>query len=285
MKVRLISSAVGLIVLAVVICFYDTVFLNAVLCLICSIAIFELIKTVGLGRHFALAAISFLYCAAIMFMNTPPVASIFLAISCVYIVFVFCYALKCYNKVDIRDLCFIVFFTFLLSAAFNCIVRMRDLTTPQTGLFYALIILGSAWWNDAGAYFVGVFFGKTKLCPHISPKKTVEGLVGGILSAIVGNILVSVIFVKLSSAIVPFGYFSSEISVNYLRVLLVTPLLAVLGVIGDLTASLVKRNFSVKDFGSIMPGHGGIMDRFDSVLLISAAVYVIFNIFPLISVI
>ena len=135
-----------------------------------------------------------------------------------------------------------------------------------------------AWIADGGAYFAGTFFGKHKLCPEISPKKTWEGFFGGLVSAIVFAILLG------------FGYelwdkiFTGEqhFTVNVLVLGIIAVVCTFLGVLGDLVASLLKRQCGVKDFGNILPGHGGIMDRFDSVLFVAPFVYIAIQyVFPI----
>jgi len=125
--------------------------------------------------------------------------------------------------------------------------------------YYKLIwlVFITAWGTDTFAYFSGYFFGRKKLCPSISPKKTVEGALGGI----VGSILISAIYMhvfypQLLLHGVLIGFFGS-----------------IIGQIGDLTASLFKRYLGIKDYGKIMPGHGGILDRFDSILFTAPLVY------------
>lgn len=116
-----------------------------------------------------------------------------------------------------------------------------------------------SWGADTGAYFVGNFLGKNKLMPEISPKKTIEGAVGGVLSSILFCALLALYFDKsfvLYAMII--GLFGSCISI-----------------IGDLIASKIKREMSIKDFGKIMPGHGGVLDRFDSLLIVTPFVYYI----------
>lgn len=120
-----------------------------------------------------------------------------------------------------------------------------------------------AWLGDTLAYFTGISLGRHKLCPSISPKKSVEGAVGGLLGSVAGSIA--------------FGYFAWNLYGMDLGMVN----LAVIGLIGgisaqlgDLTASIIKRYAGVKDFGSIMPGHGGILDRFDSVLFTIPIVYI-----------
>jgi phosphatidate cytidylyltransferase len=109
-----------------------------------------------------------------------------------------------------------------------------------------------------GAYFVGVSIGKTKLCPQISPKKTVEGALGGIVSSIIVTAIITLCY----------GYFD-----KILPTLLITIPLCVVGMAGDLFASIIKRKVGIKDYGDLIPGHGGILDRVDSILFISPLVY------------
>ena len=120
-------------------------------------------------------------------------------------------------------------------------------------MFIAFI---SAWVSDTGAYFCGNFFGKHKLIEDISPKKTVEGAIGGILCCAVGGIVFGMV-----------EQFAFGHGANYVMLAIVCAVGSVFGQIGDLTASMMKRRFEIKDFSNIMPGHGGITDRFDSVMM------------------
>ena len=113
-----------------------------------------------------------------------------------------------------------------------------------------------AFLSDTGAYFIGVFFGKHKLCPNISPKKSVEGLIGGVVTAVVGMLVYGIIMERC------FAF-----KVNYLLALLYGLLGSFAGVMGDLTMSVIKRQVGIKDYGNLIPGHGGILDRFDSVMI------------------
>ena len=129
-----------------------------------------------------------------------------------------------------------------------------------------MLCLAGAWLGDSGAYFVGTFWKfweKHKLCPEISPKKTWEGAVGGVLT--VGLVFALYAF---GYQIVQ-GYRGYNFEVNYLYLVIMGFICGVLGIIGDLSASLIKRQYGIKDFGNIMPGHGGLMDRFDSVLFVA----------------
>ena len=138
------------------------------------------------------------------------------------------------------------------------------------GVFLILFLLFSACFTDTFAYFTGSFLGKHKLCPKISPKKTIEGAIGGVLGCILVNVILYAVYDNLVFA---------NPAHNYLAIVLISVVLSVVGMCGDLTASLIKRNYGIKDFGNLIPGHGGIMDRFDSILFVCAAFYAVFNIF------
>lgn len=125
-------------------------------------------------------------------------------------------------------------------------------------IYYLLLVLNFSCVCDMGAYFVGVSMGKTKLCPTISPNKTVEGALGGIISSVIVSLVITLCFGKFD---------------KILPTLLLTIPLCVSGMIGDLFASIIKRKVGLKDYGDLIPGHGGVLDRVDSVLFISPLVY------------
>ena len=119
------------------------------------------------------------------------------------------------------------------------------------GIYYLLLLLNFSSVCDMGAYFVGVTLGKHKLCPNLSPKKTVEGAIGGIVSSMIVTVIISLCFSK--SLIIP---------------MLLTLPFCILGMIGDLFASAIKRSVGLKDYSNLIPGHGGILDRVDSIIMI-----------------
>ncbi|MCH5170538.1 MAG: phosphatidate cytidylyltransferase [Oscillospiraceae bacterium] len=138
------------------------------------------------------------------------------------------------------------------------------------GLFFILYVMFCAWLTDVFAYFAGSFLGKHKLCPKVSPKKTVEGAVGGVIGGVASVLILYAIFENFVFE-VPHG--------KYLTVALVSAVLCIAGMFGDLTFSVLKRNRGVKDFSNLVPGHGGMMDRFDSEVFVLIAFYAVINIF------
>ena len=139
---------------------------------------------------------------------------------------------------------------------FLAIVGLRYVEMGQY-LFY-LIFIG-AWCADSFAYFVGVAIGKHKLIPKVSPKKTVEGAIGGILGAIIG-------FIVYGACL---SYFVEGLQVNYVGMAVSAAFIAVVSQLGDLVTSFIKREQGIKDYGKVLPGHGGIMDRFDSIIAVA----------------
>ena len=129
----------------------------------------------------------------------------------------------------------------------------------DNGLPLFFFVLFNIWATDSGAYFIGRALGKRKLWPEISPKKTVEGAIGGIASALVLTVIFQLIH--------PLFSFSEA--------LLAAIVIAVFGQMGDLVESALKRHYGVKDSGNILPGHGGILDRFDSLIFVLPILHVL----------
>lgn len=131
-----------------------------------------------------------------------------------------------------------------------------NLLSLENSMFIWLLFI-FAWGSDTCAYFAGMFFGKHKLIPEISPKKTIEGAIGGVI----GTVIITLIFAK---------YFQAE---NLLYFIPLAMIGSIVSQIGDLFASAIKREFGIKDYGNLIPGHGGILDRFDSILFTAPLTY------------
>ena len=137
--------------------------------------------------------------------------------------------------------------------------------------FWIVFCLGVPWLADSAAYFAGSYFGKHKLCPDISPHKTVEGAIGGILVGTLSALLIGAIFKLI------YG----EVTIYYGVLLLIGFVNSIVSIFGDLIFSIIKRSCKIKDFGTIMPGHGGLLDRFDSVIFCIPVVYIFSQFFYL----
>lgn len=148
--------------------------------------------------------------------------------------------------------------SFYVICGFLSIIALRY---TEFGNHLFLLIFIGAWSTDTGAYFVGVIFGKHKLIPSVSPKKTVEGAFGGILGCVLGYLIFGLCI----------SYFYN-IPANYIALACVAAFIAIISQIGDLIASYIKREQGIKDFGFVLPGHGGILDRFDSIIAVAPAI-------------
>jgi len=137
-----------------------------------------------------------------------------------------------------------------------------DLFSLQNGNILIWLVFIIACSNDTVAYFIGISKGKRKLCPAISPKKSIEGAIAGFIGGITASVICGIIFVR---------YFN--ISNPVWHYILIGALAGIFAQFGDLSASLIKRNFSKKDFSSLIPGHGGILDRIDSILFVIPVIY------------
>ncbi len=200
----------------------------------------------------------------------------FSAILTIYIILLLIILLKQYEKTKFEHIMLALFGSIVLPASLSTFFNVRDLYKvypdlfqPSHGIFIILLAMFCAWMTDTWAYFIGSRFGKHKLAPKISPKKSVEGAIAGVF----GNTLVNVISFLICDK---FCFYLDTI--NIWIVIAASMFISVLGMIGDLSASVIKRNYGEKDFGSLFPGHGGVLDRIDSFLVTMPATYVIIQI-------
>ncbi|MGI6269400.1 MAG: phosphatidate cytidylyltransferase [Candidatus Howiella sp.] len=262
MKKRLITAAVGLSLLAVLLFFRDTLVFDVAVILINVIALYEILYVTKYVKYLPLVGISAVYTVIAPFIYMGYIPVDINSLNVVYVMILFIATLIKHEVVQPQEVAFTFTMSMLLSYAFSCFSLVSH---SENGLFFLMFALNCAWVSDAGAYFVGSAFGKHKLAPKISPHKTIEGAVGGVLSSMLVTVLLALIYPRI---------FNPGWAASMPRLVLFTALLSVVGMIGDLTASYLKRSAGLKDFGNIMPGHGGILDRFDSLLVIMPLVYV-----------
>ncbi len=267
MGTRLISAGVGIVIALVVLFLHNTVVLKIAIAAIIVLMLYELFragKCIGL-RLTCLPA--FIYGAVMPFFVTGGGAKYRFLVNILFIMFFFITYIAQHNTMKYYRMFYILACTLLVSNSMSCLVILNEMDKVH-GLMYLVMGLCGAWLADSGAYFAGTFFGKHKLCPEVSPKKTIEGFVGGIVVTGLLFMLINFAYSKILPNVSDY-----TVSVNYLEVFLLGVALAVVGTIGDLSASVLKRQCGIKDYGNIMPGHGGAMDRFDSVLFVAPCFY------------
>jgi phosphatidate cytidylyltransferase len=193
--------------------------------------------------------------------NLPIICSVFLFMLFVVMIYM-------HEKVLFEAVSLVGFVSICIPLSLSCLLFMWKLPGPH-GVFLIVFTLTVIWVGDAGAFFVGTFLGKHKIAPKISPKKTWEGFVGGLICSGIAGFLVPLGYEIVYRFITDGGV----IETNKVFFAIAAVCCSALGVVGDFSASLVKRQCSVKDFGNIMPGHGGVLDRFDSVLFAAPFMY------------
>lgn len=160
------------------------------------------------------------------------------------------------------------FFGFLYVAVMlSCIYELRNM---EHGVWLVWLIFLASWGSDTCAYCVGMLIGKHKMTPKLSPKKSVEGAVGGVVgAALLGGIYARAIAGRLDAD-------STQLVLSFAAICVVG---ALISMVGDLAASAIKRNHDIKDYGKLIPGHGGILDRFDSVIFVAPVIYYLAQVF------
>ena len=253
---RVGTALVGLVIFFIVV-FLDRIALDIAISVLILLILFEVYRAFHYGWTFAILGCigSFIVVGAL------SVGSIdfFMGALVLYVIVLVLFSVLGYKRLRFSDIAIMFFATIYISCFLKYVSQVRDL---DNGLYYVFLIFICAWADDTGAYFIGKLFGKHKLAPEISPKKTVEGSVGGVVFALLGCMSLGVV-----------AQFGFRMQINYIALAIVGLIGPCLGQLGDLAASLMKRECGVKDFGHIMPGHGGLLDRFDSVILIAPFVY------------
>lgn len=192
----------------------------------------------------------------------------------IYSLLMFSYMIFLRQSLNIKDITFGFAGVFVVTSGFSLMTRLV-VCSGGWHSFYFVIAVVCPWCADSAAYFTGSFMGKRKLCPTISPHKTVEGAIGGIFGSIVGALLSGIVFRFIVY---------SNITLNFAALIIIGIFCSVISVIGDLVFSVIKRDCGIKDYGSLMPGHGGLLDRVDSVIFCVPFVYFISQVWGLLSI-
>lgn len=258
MKTRILSAVIGVPLTCVVLFFYQTPVLNCAMALLMGISTYEMTWRTGMVKNKGMVVTAIVSTVLAPLLLLLPNSTYWLGwLLLLFLSVEIAIFFICHMTADFQQLSVTIVSAFFLAAAFGSLVLLRDMA-GVIGLYYIMFSFVCAWVSDGGAYFVGRAFGKHKMCPRISPKKTWEGLAGGLVIGVGAVCLYSWIFSLFVS-----------VHIHYLLVILVGVLGSLLSVFGDLCASIMKRHANIKDFGNLIPGHGGILDRFDSMLFLS----------------
>ncbi len=260
---RTITAVIAFAVFFPFLYFSGTFMLPLAMAILGLAAAYEMVGCVGLRKNVWIAVPSYLAAVVLPFlarMCEDPLPAI-LSVCLIYMICVFAATVFSRGNLDYTVASSAFTGVFYVTVAFTSIVFLRDI-----GKYFYLLVFVGAWVSDTFAYLCGRLFGKHKLIPEVSPKKTVEGAIGGVVFAGLAFVLY---------ALVIKNFFDESVAPNYLVMMIAGMIIAVISQIGDLIASVIKRRFGIKDYGWIFPGHGGVLDRFDSVLLTAPVLWIL----------
>ena len=264
MKQRMISGILGALILIFVLLFGTPIIQIAVsaLAVIAVCEIFYVAHIIGKRMLFLISVIASILIMIAQSVNTE----MFGFVVYIYIAALFILYMTNRKRTELKDIGAAFLITFYVTFMFGHILYVRSM---DYGYLLIWLVFVTAFVTDIFAMFGGKLFGKHKLCPRLSPKKTVEGSVCGVVACVLGVILYCFVCKVFCHA-----------NPNYPNAAVLGFLASIVSQIGDLSASCIKRQYGAKDYGNIMPGHGGVMDRFDSVLFVAPFIYYAVLILP-----
>jgi phosphatidate cytidylyltransferase len=279
MKTRIISGAAAIGLLALVVYLGSTA-IGIAIFFLAVIGIYEFYKALSKGGFKPVYTVGFLACLPLLALaldgtvkgsggtgSGPQGASLALtAVAAgvfILVVFLFCLLIFSDGKYTVSDIAVTILGILYVVFLFSFVTMTRKM---GNGYLYIWLIFIGAWVTDTFAYFTGVSIGKTKILPKVSPKKSLEGSIGGVIGCIAAMLLFGI-------------YFKDVLNVPVYHFALLGLICGIVSQIGDWAASAVKRAVDIKDYGNIMPGHGGVLDRLDSILLVAPCVYFYISLF------
>lgn len=274
MKQRILVAVVGIPLLLLVLCWAPHWATAALLAALGIIGAHELLAAVCgpektkqlwvLAGVLAVLTVFSTYAGMDAYKKTVLAAAPWLL--CAGVALLFFLAVRWYgreNAIAFQDICTVLLGGVAIPLAMSCLLRLR-LLTYGGGL--VLMPLVAAFMSDSAALFTGMACGKHKLAPKASPKKTVEGAVGGLAGGVLGMIVFRIVFFFVTVEPLPIGW-----------CMVIGLVGAFMGQLGDLSFSIIKRQFGIKDYGRLLPGHGGVLDRFDSVIFAAPVTWMLIN--------
>lgn len=275
MKVRIISGIALIVIFAALLITGGPVLLSA-LFILNILALFELYNAMERGKEYhpfritGMIASFVLYICLLLLKDQIWNGHLILYFFTLFLIVLMVLCLVFYPKRSMMDAALTVFSVAYVSLLFSYVYLLR---TAQNGQFYVWYIFAASWGCDTCAYFTGYYLGKHKLSPVLSPKKTIEGAVGGVI----GSILLCTIYGMIIA-----GPMEVDRGILLKISLLIGLLGSLVAQVGDIFASSIKRMMKIKDYGHLIPGHGGILDRFDSLLLVAPVIVMVLELFKVI---
>lgn len=273
LKARLLTAVVGISIILVLLFLSEMqpyVIAGAV-SVVTAFMTGEYLHANKLLKKYFISVPCILFAATIpVILNTGfvyPVIAVFMILGFAMLIFN-------HKQINYLEFAYAMFGTLLITFGMSALSELCLVYKPLS--FYFATIFSLPWMADAGGFFIGASFGKHKLCPNVSPKKTVEGAVGGVLFCVITAIALGLMFAF---------WFAPEYNYNFVALIILGIVDAVVSIIGDLSFSLIKRSVGIKDYSSIFPGHGGMLDRFDSIIFTAPVMAAINHFLPFVTVV
>lgn len=269
---RILSGAVGISLIIAILLLSSSVpiLVDIFIAVICAVAVYEFIKAIGLLGLLQMSipsiAFAFIYPMLITYDMSSVIWYIYTEIMLSMMIFF-------HKKISFKEFAYTYSMSLIITISLSTVITMKDMDIQHSAMYF-VITLALPWLADAGAYFVGSMMGKHKLCPEISPKKTIEGAIGGVIVCLITICGVGFIFSEF--------IYGGSIKINYINLIVLAFTGSLLSILGDLSFSLIKRSCNIKDYGNIIPGHGGVLDRFDSVIFVSPFLLIMITYLPII---
>ncbi|NLM57096.1 MAG: CDP-archaeol synthase [Clostridiales bacterium] len=267
---RTLTAAALIILLIPVLLYSDTLLLPVTLAFLSVSAVFEVARCVGLSsrRYLSKTIPAYIIAGCLPFLqyyiNDDSDKFAFISFFIYVLIFIiYSFAVFKYYKGLLSPYTVFISMLFYIVIPAICAVAIVGNKDGNGMIYLPLVVVGS-WVTDTAAYLVGCCIGRHKLAPHVSPHKTIEGAVGGVVGCCAGFLLYGLIVGSIKN-----------FDVNYMALFVSGIATSVVSQMGDLIASYVKRRFGIKDYGKLFPGHGGVLDRFDSMLAVAPFLFIL----------
>lgn len=267
---RLITSFLILAIFAVMVVasFFNGVF-ELTVSLLSMMCIYEAVNAIGFSKckRFLAPCLVYAFLVPLSFLLTDHINKspyyLIIILTFIYMISFILLSMLNYSKIKFNDAATIMFVSLVITCFLSNIILLRRI--ERHGLFYMLLVIVCfSWATDVFAYLTGMCFGKHRFAPNISPKKTIEGSLGGMAASVAVTFTALLIYKNVTGT-----NFNAPIAFLYALIC------SFVGQIGDLAFSYIKRSYGIKDFGNLLPGHGGVLDRLDSLIFLSPFFYML----------
>ncbi|MBE6559975.1 MAG: CDP-archaeol synthase [Ruminococcaceae bacterium] len=258
---RTLTGIVFIVIILPVYFFSDTIILPVAVSALSLIGTYEMLKCIGTEKIRRISLPAYALAVAMpqlvrLFSSRHSFLATYMMLMFAYLMLLLALGVFSHGQLDVEKIAASFMGVLYVVTAFICMILVRD---RDFGIYIFFMAMFGPWGSDVAAYFTGRFLGRHKLIPDISPKKTVEGCIGGIIFDGIAAVTFGFIVSLIDSGIT---------EVHYGALFVAGMIISVVSQVGDLIASYIKRKYNIKDYGNLLPGHGGILDRFDSVLCV-----------------